>query len=93
MNDKKDAGYIIIVVSVILVALSLMGMVFINLTSIDFTATDNYVNNLQAEKAASAGLEYAIYVLKMDKYGTDSIVYNNTVIGTEELQPWVMMKL
>ena len=77
MNDKKDAGYIIIVVSVILVALSLMGMVFINLTSIDFTATDNYVNNLQAEKAASAGLEYAIYVLKMDKYGTDSIVYNN----------------
>ena len=29
------------------------------------------------EKAASAGLEYAIYVLKMDKYGTDSIVYNN----------------
>ena len=77
MNDKKDAGYIIIIVTVILMAISLMGMVFINLTSIDFTATDNYVNNLQAEKAASAGLEYAIYVLKMDKYGTDSIVYNN----------------
>ena len=77
MNDKKDAGYIIIIVTVILVAISLMGMVFINLTSIDYTATDNYVNNLQAEKAASAGLEYAIYVLKMDKYGTDSIVYNN----------------
>ena len=57
MNYKKDAGYIIIIVTVILVAISLMGMVFINLTSIDFTATDNYVNNLQAEKAASAGLE------------------------------------
>ena len=77
MNDKKDAGYIIIVVTVILVAISLMGMMFINITSIDFTATDNYVNNLQADKAANAGLEYAIYVLKMDKYGTDTIVYNN----------------
>ena len=77
MNDKKDAGYIIIVVTVILVALSLMGMTFLNLTSVDFTATDNYVNSLQADMAARAGLDYAAYVLKMDKYGTDTIVYNN----------------
>ncbi len=77
MNDKKDAGYIIIVVTVILVALSLMGMTFLNLTSVDFTATDNYVNSLQADMAARAGLDYATYVLKMDKYGTDTIVYNN----------------
>ena len=26
---------------------------------------------------ARAGLDYATYVLKMDKYGTDTIVYNN----------------
>src|SRR3990172_6597886 len=77
MNDKNDAGYIIIVVTVILVALSLMGMTFLNLTSVDFTATDNYVNSLQADMAARAGLDYAAYVLKMDKYGTDTIVYNN----------------
>jgi len=77
MNDKKDAGYIIIVVTVILVALSLMGMTFLNLTSVDFTATDNYVNSLQADMVARAGLDYATYVLKMDKYGTDTIVYNN----------------
>ncbi|MBI2469817.1 MAG: hypothetical protein HYV59_01045, partial [Planctomycetes bacterium] len=77
MDNKKDAGYIIIVVTVILVALSLMGMTFLNLTSVDFTATDNYVNSLQADMAANAGLDYAIYVLKMDKYGTDSVVYNN----------------
>jgi hypothetical protein len=77
MENKKDAGYIIIVVTVILVALSLMGMTFLNLTSVDFTATDNYVNSLQADMAARAGLDYAIYVLKMDKYGTDTIVYNN----------------
>ncbi|HHT9150804.1 MAG TPA: hypothetical protein ACFYEG_05165, partial [Candidatus Wujingus californicus] len=63
--------------TVILVALTLMGMTFINLTSIDFTATDNYVNNTQADMVARAGLEYAVYVLKMDKYGTDSVVYNN----------------
>src|SRR3989337_4614398 len=77
MNDKKDAGYIIIVVTVILGALSLMGMTFLNLTSVDCTATDNYVNSLQADMAARAGLDYATYVLKMDKYGTDTIVYNN----------------
>ena len=77
MEDKKDAGYIIIVVTVILVALSLMGMTFLNLTSVDFTATDNYVNSLQADMVARAGLDYATYVLKMDKYGTDTIVYNN----------------
>lgn len=77
MTDKKNAGYIIIVVTVILVAISLMGMTFINLTSIDFTATDNYANNLQAEMTARAGLEYATYVLNMDKYGTDSVVYNS----------------
>src|SRR3990167_2215037 len=77
MNDKNNAGYIIIVVTVILVALSLMGMTFLNLTSVDFTATDNYVNSLQSDMAARAGLDYAAYVLKMDKYGTDTIVYNN----------------
>ena len=74
MNDKKDAGYIIIVVTVILVALSLMGMTFLNLTSVDFSATNNYVNSLQADMVARAGLDYATYVLKMDKYGTDTIV-------------------
>jgi hypothetical protein len=52
-------------------------MVFLNLTSIDFSATSNYRNSLQAEMAARAGLDYAIYVLNMDKYGTDSVVYNN----------------
>jgi len=77
MEDKKDAGYIIIVVTVILVALSLMGMTFLNLTSVDFSATNNYVNSLQADMVARAGLDYATYVLKMDKYGTDTIVYNN----------------
>src|SRR3989339_1953352 len=77
MNDKNNAGYIIIVVTVILVALSLMGMTFLNLTSVDFAATDNYVNSLQADMVARAGLDYATYILKMDKYGTDTIVYNN----------------
>ncbi|MCF6158439.1 MAG: hypothetical protein E3K32_07675 [wastewater metagenome] len=85
MNDKRDAGYVVIVVTVILVAMLFMGMTFLNLTSIDFTATDNYVNNRQAEMIALSGLEYAIYVLKMDKYGTDSVVYNDNTypyIGT-----------
>jgi len=85
MNDKKNAGYIIIIVTVILVALSLMGMVFLDLTSIDFSATNNYRNSCQAEMAARAGLEYATHVLNMDKYGTDSVVYNNNsyhYIGT-----------
>ncbi|MGQ3684057.1 MAG: hypothetical protein ACUBOA_03450 [Candidatus Loosdrechtia sp.] len=77
MDTKKNAGYIIIVVAVILVALTVLGTTFLNLTSIDFTATDNYVNAVQAEKAARAGLEYAIYTLTMDKYGTDGIAYNN----------------
>ena len=52
-------------------------MTFLNLTSADFTATDNYVNSLQADMVARVGLDYATYVLKMDKYGTDTIVYNN----------------
>lgn len=92
MDKKKNAGFIIIAVTVILVALSLLGMTFINLTSIDFNAANNHVNNLQAEMAARAGLEYAIYILKMDKYGTDSVVYNGnnylyygtTTMGTDE---------
>ncbi len=78
MNDKKNGGYIIIVVTIILVALTLLGMVFLNLTNIDFSATSNYRNSLQAEMAARAGLDYTIYVLNMDKYGSDSVVYNNT---------------
>ena len=78
MNDKKNAGFIIIVVTVILTALTLLGMVFLNLTSIDFSATNNYRNSFQAEMAARAGLEYAIYILNMDKYGSDTVVYNNT---------------
>ena len=52
-------------------------MLFLNLTGIDSTATNNYVNNIQAEMTARAGLEYAVYVLNMDKYGTDTVVYNN----------------
>lgn len=92
MDKKKNAGFVIIAVTIILVALSLMGMTFINLTSIDFNATNNYVNGLQAEMTARAGLEYAIYILKMDKYGTDSVVYNGnnyryygtTTLGTDE---------
>lgn len=85
MNDQKNAGYVVIVITVILVALFLMGTTFLNLTSIDYTATENYMNGIQAEMAAHAGLEYAIYTLKMDKYGTDTIVYNNNsycYIGT-----------
>jgi hypothetical protein len=88
MDTKKNAGYIIIVVAVILVALSVLGTTFLNLTSIDFTATDNYVNNVQAEMAARAGLEYAIHTLKMDKYSADGIVYDNNsyrYIGTTTL--------
>lgn len=92
MDEKKNAGFVIIAVTIILVALSLMGMTFINLTSIDFNASNNYVNDLQAEMAAHAGLEYAIYILTMDKYGTDSTVYNNnnyryygtTTLGIDE---------
>ncbi|HHT9109535.1 MAG TPA: hypothetical protein ACFYDZ_00080 [Candidatus Brocadiaceae bacterium] len=88
MDNKKNAGYIIVVVMFILVALTLLGVMFLNLTSIDFNATDNYVNSLQADMVARSGLEYAIYTLKMDKYGTDTIVYNNNsyrYIGTTTL--------
>ncbi|MBI5307169.1 MAG: hypothetical protein HZB37_02225 [Planctomycetes bacterium] len=77
MDNKKNAGFVIIAVTVILVALTLLGMLFLNLTGIDSTATNNYVNNIQAEMTARAGLEYAVYVLNMDKYGTDTVVYNN----------------
>ena len=52
-------------------------MLFLNLTGIDSTATNNYVNSIQAEMTARAGLEYAVYVLNMDKYGADSVVYYN----------------
>ena len=88
MDTKKNAGYIIVVVMFILVALTLLGVTFLNLTTIDFNATDNYVNNLQADMVARSGLEYAIYTLKMDKYGTDTVVYNNNsyrYIGTTTL--------
>ncbi|MFO0793939.1 MAG: hypothetical protein U0586_07730 [Candidatus Brocadiaceae bacterium] len=88
MDNKKNAGYIIVVVMFILVALTLLGVMFLNLTSIDFNATDNYVNNLQADMVARSGLEYAIYTLKMDKCGTDAVVYNNNsyrYIGTTTL--------
>ncbi len=77
MDDKKNAGFIIIAVTVILVALSLLGLTFLTLTNIDFQASDNYFNGLQAEVAACSGLDYAMYVVMMDKYGTDSVVYNS----------------
>ncbi|MEK6764712.1 MAG: hypothetical protein AABY49_00585 [Planctomycetota bacterium] len=77
MNDlKKENGYILVVVIGILTILSLMAITFATLSRIETRATRNYTDSVKCEMVAKAGLEHALYVLRLDKFGADTIAYN-----------------
>ncbi|OHC01324.1 MAG: hypothetical protein A3H23_03570 [Planctomycetes bacterium RIFCSPLOWO2_12_FULL_40_19] len=77
MNDlKKENGYILVVVIGILTILSLMAITFATLSRIETRATRNYTDSVKCEAVAKAGLEHALYVLRLDKFGADTIAYN-----------------
>ncbi len=78
MNDlKKEEGYILVAIIGILTILSLMTITFATLSRIETRATRNYADSVKCEMVAKAGLEHAIYVLRLDKFGTDTLAYNN----------------
>ncbi|ODS32411.1 MAG: General secretion pathway protein K [Candidatus Scalindua rubra] len=78
MTDlKNEDGYILVVVIGVLTILSLMAITFATLSRIETKATRNYTDSIKCDMVARAGLEHALYVLRLDKFGTDTTAYNN----------------
>ncbi len=76
-NRNKENGYVLVVIIGILTILSLMTITFATLSRIETRATRNYTDSVKCEKIAKAGLEHAIYELWLDKFGTDTLAYND----------------
>lgn len=74
---KKEEGYILVAIIGILTILSLMTITFATLSRIETRATRNYADSVKCEMVAKAGLEYAIYIIWHDKFGTDTLAYND----------------
>ena len=85
-NSKKEDGYVLVVIIGILTILSLMAITFTTLSRIETRATRNYTDSVKCETIAKAGLEHAIYVLRLDKFGTDTTAYNND--NSDENYDW-----
>ena len=76
-NLKNENGYVLVVIIGILTILSLMAITFATLSRIETRATRNYTDSVKCEKIAKAGLEYAIYIMRQDKFGDDGEAYND----------------
>ncbi|MBW7992593.1 MAG: hypothetical protein FVQ84_21610 [Planctomycetes bacterium] len=76
-NLKKEDGYILIVIVGILMVFSLMAITFATLSRVETKAARNYADSVKCEAVARAGLEHAIYELRLDKFGTDTLAYND----------------
>ena len=76
-NLKKEDGYILIVIVGILTVFSLMAVTFATLSRIETKAARNYADSVKCEAVAKAGLEHALYTIRLDKFGTDTTVYND----------------
>jgi type II secretory pathway component PulK len=76
-NLKKEDGYILIVIVGILTVFSLMAITFATLSRLETKAARNYADSVKCEAVAKAGLEHAIYTIRLDKFGTDTIAYND----------------
>ncbi len=79
MDDlkEKEDGYVLVVIIGILTILSLMAITFATLSRIETRATRNYTDSIKCEMVAKAGLEHALYVLRLDKFGTDTLAYDS----------------
>ena len=77
VNLKSQDGYVLVVIIGVLTILSLMTITFATLSRIETRATRNYTDSVKCEKIAKAGLEHAIYEIRLDKFGTDTTAYNN----------------
>ncbi len=78
MNDlENENGSALVVIIGILTILSLMTITFATLSRIETRATRNYTDSVKCEIVAKAGLEHALYALRLDKFGTDTIAYND----------------
>ncbi|GAX60864.1 type II secretory pathway, component PulK [Candidatus Scalindua japonica] len=84
-DSKNENGYVLVVIIGILTILSLMMITFATLSRIETRATRNYTDSVKCEKIAKAGLEHAIYEIWLDKFGTDSLAYNDDDNGNYEL--------
>jgi len=74
---KNENGYVLVVIIGILTILSLMTITFATLSRIETRATRNYTDSVKCEKIAKAALEHAIYEIRLDKFGTDTLAYND----------------
>ncbi|MCP4252915.1 MAG: hypothetical protein GY775_05825 [Candidatus Scalindua sp.] len=77
VNLKSHDGYVLVVIIGILTILSLMTITFATLSRIETRATRNYTDSVKCEQVAKAGLEHAIYEIWLDKFGTDTLAYND----------------
>ncbi|MGR3173349.1 MAG: lamin tail domain-containing protein [Candidatus Scalindua sp.] len=87
-NSKKEDGFILVVVIGILTILSLLTITFATLSRIETRATRNYTDSVKCEMVAKAGLEHAIYELRLDKFGTDTFAYNNPNLNYDDNYDW-----
>ncbi len=76
-NLKEENGYALVVIIGILTILSLMTITFATLSRIETRATRNYADSIKCEQIAKAALEYAIYIIRQDKFGDDGEAYND----------------
>ncbi len=76
-NLNKEDGYILIVIVGILTVFSLMAVTFATLSRVETKAARNYADSIKCDAVAKAGLEHAIYAIRLDKFGTDTTVYND----------------
>ena len=73
-NLKNENGYVLVVIIGILTILSLMTITFATLSRIETRATRNYTDSVKCDKIAKAALEYAIYIMRQDKFGDDGAI-------------------
>ena len=83
-NRKAQQASVLIVAVGVLVALTLMGVTFATLMRVELAASQNLNSAQQAGLIAQAGLEYAIWILRTDMYGTDGNPYNNDRTGSPD---------
>lgn len=86
-NTSSERASVLIVAVGVLVALTLMAVTFTTLTRLELAASRNMDDVMTTRLLARAGLEYAIHVLRVDKFGSDNDRYNGSDLTSS---PWVV---
>jgi len=80
-NPKSERASVLIVSAGVLAVLALMALSFAAIARLEFSASRVSLDDSQAVLLARAALDYALHVLRVDKYGTDNMPYNRNNTG------------